>query len=143
MKQKTANLKLRVQKLSSYTLISFGLFLNAILIPAAITVEASELAAMAGAVIAFGILPLVSGVILLNSVNKKIKKEIEDFNEKLTLKIAKENKGILTATEFSQQTDFNIADSGKILDSMVVRGIAQADVTDEGLIEYRFPNFID
>ena len=135
MNQKSQSFKLRIQKLSAYSLITFGLFLLAILIPSTFDTNQNDYAAMIGATIAFGILPLVSGVLLLNSVNKKIKKEIDDYNERVVLNIARKNNGILTATEFSEQTEFNLTDATKILDSFVIKGIAIADVSENGLIE--------
>ena len=143
MNQKSQSFKLRIQKLSAYSLITFGLFLLAILIPSTFDTNQNDYAAMIGATIAFGILPLVSGVLLLNSVNKKIKKEIDDYNERVVLNIARKNNGILTATEFSEQTEFNLTDATKILDSFVIKGIAIADVSENGLIEYRFKDFIN
>ncbi|MCX7879215.1 MAG: hypothetical protein N2517_00955 [Ignavibacteria bacterium] len=56
------------------------------------------------------------------------------------LSLAKLNKGVLTPATLSIQAIISIEEAKKILESYVERGIAQVDVTEEGVVVYVFPD---
>ena len=141
MLQKTKSALLRFQKLMSYATITLGTFFTAVMIPTAVKVERDvHLILISGILI--GVLPMVAGVIFLNRTNKKIKKEIDDFNEKVVLQTAKSKNGSLTATELVEVLNLNLEESTHLLDSFVLRGIAGTDVNSNGTIIYKFPEFL-
>jgi hypothetical protein len=63
--------------------------------------------------------------------------------EHVILKLAKANKGILTATEVALSADISIEDAKKDLDAMVSKGYAELRVRQSGSLVYTIPDLMD
>ena len=63
--------------------------------------------------------------------------------ERIILKLAKQNKGILTPTEVSLGANISIDDAKKNLDELVSKGIAEIRVRKTGTIVYTLPEMMD
>ncbi len=142
MLQKTKSVLLRFQKLMSYATITLGAFFTAVLIPTVMNEPQKNIPVLIISGILIGVLPMIAGVLFLNRTNKKIKKEIDDFNEKVLLSTAKSRNGTITATELVEVLNLNLDESTNLLNSFVLRGIATTDVNSNGIIIYKFPEFL-
>jgi hypothetical protein len=63
--------------------------------------------------------------------------------ERVILKLAKANKGILTASELALSADISIEESKKVLDTMVSKGYAELRVRQSGTLVYAIPDLMD
>lgn len=61
----------------------------------------------------------------------------------IVLRLAKENGGYLTPAKFSLQASVTIEEAKQILDQYIERGVARIEVTDEGIVEYIFPELLE
>lgn len=78
----------------------------------------------------------------VNDGDAKIVKEKESV-ERTILKLAKQNKGILTATEVALGANISIDDAKKNLDTMVSKGFAEIRVRKSGTLVYTLPELMD
>jgi hypothetical protein len=93
----------------------------------------------------FAIFPLMDAFKrIFNS--KKIRQELsqteEQRNQKTVLRIAKENKGIVTPTLVAMNSDLSIEQADQFLQSLTKKGFADMRVRDSGKIEYEFLEFL-
>jgi len=63
--------------------------------------------------------------------------------EHAILKLAKANKGILTASELALSAHISIDDAKKDLDAMVSKGFAELRVRQSGSLVYTIPDLMD
>jgi predicted transcriptional regulator len=63
--------------------------------------------------------------------------------ERIILKLAKENKGILTASEVALAANISIDQAKKDLDALVSKGIAELRVRKTGTLVYTLPEMMD
>ena len=63
--------------------------------------------------------------------------------ERAVLRIAKENKGIITASEVALAADISIDEARKTLDALVSKGYAELRVRQSGTLVYTIPDLMD
>lgn len=63
--------------------------------------------------------------------------------ERVILKIAKQNKGVLTASELALEANIPLETAKKDLDAMVSKGFAELRVRKSGILVYTLPEFMD
>jgi predicted transcriptional regulator len=63
--------------------------------------------------------------------------------ERVILRLAKENKGILTASELALSANISIEDAKRDLDAMVSKGFAELRVRKSGSLVYTIPDLMD
>jgi TM2 domain-containing membrane protein YozV len=63
--------------------------------------------------------------------------------ERNILRLAKENKGILTASELALAAHISVEDARKNLDAMVSKGFAELRVRQSGSMVYTIPDLMD
>ncbi|GHV70811.1 hypothetical protein AGMMS49928_20030 [Spirochaetia bacterium] len=63
--------------------------------------------------------------------------------ERTILRLAKQNKGILTATELALEANISVDEAKKNLDSLVSKGIAELRVRSTGSLVYAIPDLLD
>jgi TM2 domain-containing membrane protein YozV/predicted transcriptional regulator len=63
--------------------------------------------------------------------------------ERIILKLAKENKGILTVSEVALQANIPVDQAKKDLDALVQKGMAELRIRQSGAIVYTLPDFLD
>jgi len=63
--------------------------------------------------------------------------------ERIILKLAKENKGVLTVSELALGADITIEEAKKCLDTLVSKGFAELRVRKSGSLVYVIPDMAD
>jgi len=63
--------------------------------------------------------------------------------EHAILKLAKANKGLLTASELALSAHISLEDAKKDLDAMVTKGYAELRVRQSGSLVYAIPDLMD
>ena len=63
--------------------------------------------------------------------------------ERVILKLAKENKGILTVTDVALGADITIEEAKKYLENLVTKGFAELRVRKSGTLVYVIPDMAD
>jgi hypothetical protein len=96
---------------------------------------------IAGMVIA-GFIPLAAGLYLLLTTLKKNRTAEKDELENTILKLAKANKGKLTAGEVAMSTSLGMEDAKKYLDSLCIKGIVDLFISESGINVYQFKMII-
>ena len=67
----------------------------------------------------------------------------KEHPERVILKLAKENRGILTVSDVALQADIPMDEAKKLLDALVSRGFAELSVRKSGSIVYVIPEMRD
>jgi TM2 domain-containing membrane protein YozV len=78
----------------------------------------------------------------VNDGEVRIVREKESL-ERTILRLAKENNGVLTASEVALTGDIPIADAKKGLDALVAKGFAELRVRKSGVLVYTIPEFMN
>jgi TM2 domain-containing membrane protein YozV len=63
--------------------------------------------------------------------------------ERIILKLAKENKGLLTVSEVALAADISVDEAKRDLDALVSKGIAELRVRKTGTLVYTIPEIMD
>jgi len=63
--------------------------------------------------------------------------------ERIILRVAKQNKGILTASEVALEANISIEEAKKCLDTLVNKGFAELRVRQTGTLVYTIPELMD
>jgi TM2 domain-containing membrane protein YozV len=67
----------------------------------------------------------------------------KDSVERVILRLAKDNKGILTASELALAGNISVEDAKRDLDAMVSKGFAELRVRQSGTLVYTIPDLMD
>ena len=67
----------------------------------------------------------------------------KEHPERVILKLAKENKGILTVSDLALGADISIDEAKKYLDALVTKGYAELRVRRSGSLVYVIPDMLD
>ncbi|MDR2759208.1 MAG: hypothetical protein LBB78_07505, partial [Spirochaetaceae bacterium] len=67
----------------------------------------------------------------------------KESTERVILKLAKQNKGILTPTEVALEANVSIEEAKKHLETLVSKGFAEIRVRKSGTIVYTLPELMD
>ena len=78
----------------------------------------------------------------VNDGEAYIVREKESLERKI-LKLAKQNKGIVSPSELALEADISIEESKKALEALIMSGIAELRVRKNGNLVYAFPDFMD
>jgi len=70
-------------------------------------------------------------------------KQERESPERVILKLAKENSGILTVSEVALGANVTIDEAKKILDTLVTKGFAELRVRKSGSLVYVIPDMAD
>jgi Fic family protein len=78
----------------------------------------------------------------VNDGDTRVVKEKEPV-ERVILKLAKGNKGIITASEVALAANISMDEAKKDLDAMVSKGFAEIRVRKSGILVYTLPELMD
>jgi len=78
----------------------------------------------------------------VNDGESRVVREKESV-ERVILKLAKTNKGILTASELALSANIPVEEAKKDLDAMVNKGFAELRVRQSGALVYTIPDLMD
>jgi predicted transcriptional regulator len=79
----------------------------------------------------------------VNDGNSRIVHEHKESVERVILRTAKHNKGIVTASEIALEANISMEDAKKALDTLVNKGFAEIRVRKSGTIVYTLPELMD
>lgn len=93
-------------------------------------------------IIFIGVIPLIVGYLIRRNVRKNISKQTSMAMNHGVLRLAKNRGGILTETEVSLNLRIPLRESKRLLEALVISGYCTVDVNNNGIIEYRFNEYI-
>ncbi|MDR1412092.1 MAG: NINE protein [Spirochaetaceae bacterium] len=79
----------------------------------------------------------------VNDGSSRIVRERKETVERVILRTAKQNKGIVTASEVALEANISMEDAKKALDTLVSKGFADLRVRKSGTIVYTLPELMD
>jgi TM2 domain-containing membrane protein YozV/predicted transcriptional regulator len=79
----------------------------------------------------------------VNDGSSRIVRERKETVERVILRAAKQNKGIVTASEVALEANISMEDAKKALDTLVNKGFADIRVRKSGTIVYTLPELMD
>jgi uncharacterized membrane protein YidH (DUF202 family) len=86
----------------------------------------------------FGILPLVGGVWLYKRVRQAVTRRTVDDSEKIVLRLAQRRQGVLTVAEVAANSTLSVEQAKETLDQLNLKGFNEMDVSDAGILVYKF-----
>ena len=90
-----------------------------------------------------GLLPAVKGLQRFISERANSNKEPDEaVAEKVVLRLAKDQNGIITPAMIALSTELTIEQAEKMLEKLAGKGYASMQVTEDGRVQYEFPEFI-
>lgn len=114
--------------------IGFGAILNMI--------EKSSESSLAGDIVGFmvlGLAPLIGGIwICARAKNKSLLRQKDHLEDEL-LKLARKNSGLLTIEEVAMNTRLTLDEARKVLEQFASEGYVELEITDTGVLVYKFP----
>lgn len=119
-------------------LLLFGVVATGMAIPALFE---GELAVFAF-VFVLGLGTLAGGAYWLKNVLSADRRLKEQYEEKAILAVASRYEGNVTLGQISLETDLDPAETEAAMDRLCARGIARADILDDGGISYRFSGLL-
>ena len=88
--------------------------------------------------ILFGILPIVYGIVLYKRVKQAVTRRTVEDSEKVVLQLAKKRRGLLTVAEVAANSALTLEQAKETLDQLNIKGFNEMDVSDAGIIVYKF-----
>ena len=88
--------------------------------------------------ILFGILPIVYGIVLYKRVKQAVTRRTVEDSEKVVLQLAKKRRGLLTVAEVAANSALTLEQAKETLDQLKIKGFNEMDVSDAGIIVYKF-----
>ena len=85
-----------------------------------------------------GIVPLVSGVWRYKRVRQAVTRRTVDDSEKIVLRLAQRRQGILTVVEVAANSSLSVEQAKETLDQLNLKGFNEMDVSDAGILVYKF-----
>jgi hypothetical protein len=86
----------------------------------------------------FGILPVVCSMVLYKRIRQAVTRRTTEDGEKIVLQLAKKRRGTLTVAEVAANSPLTLAQAKATLDRLNVQGFNEMDVSDAGIIVYKF-----
>ena len=87
----------------------------------------------------FGILPIACGIGLYKRVRQGVTRRTVEDSEKIVLQLAKKRHGVLTVVEVAANSALSVEQAKATLDQLNIKGFNEMDVSDAGIIVYKFP----
>jgi hypothetical protein len=88
--------------------------------------------------ILLGILPLGYGVWLYRRVRQAVTRRTVDDSEKIVLRLAQRRQGVLTVAEVAANSTLSVEQAKETLDQLNLKGFNEMDVSDAGILVYKF-----
>jgi hypothetical protein len=91
-----------------------------------------------------GVIPFLTstGKLIANLRSRPAPAQIEADQEKQALRIARDANGVVTPGVLALETDLTATQADEVLQRMTRKGYASMRVTDDGRIQYEFPEFM-
>src|SRR6266487_3648391 len=88
--------------------------------------------------ILFGILPLACSVGLYKRIRRAVTRRTVEDSEKIVLQLAQKHHGALTVVDVAANSALTLEQAKETLDQLNSKGINEMDVSDAGIIVYKF-----
>ena len=88
--------------------------------------------------ILFGILPIVCGIGLYKRIRQAVTRRTVEDREKIVLQLAKTHRGTLTVVDVAANSALTLEQAKGTLDQLNIKGFNEMDVSDAGIIVYKF-----
>jgi len=88
--------------------------------------------------ILLGVLPLVGGVILYRRVRRTVARRQREEREAAVLRVARDRGGVVSPVDVAADCGLSLEHAQEILDELHRRGFNEMDVSDTGVVVYRF-----
>jgi uncharacterized membrane protein YidH (DUF202 family) len=85
-----------------------------------------------------GILPLVGGVWRYKRIRQAVTRRTVDDSEKIVLRLAQRRQGVLTVVEVAANSTLSVEQAKETLDQLNLKGFNEMDVSDAGILVYKF-----
>ena len=85
-----------------------------------------------------GIVPLVGGVWRYKRVRQAVTRRTVDDSEKIVLRLAQRRQGVLTVVEVAANSTLSVEQAKETLDQLNLKGFNEMDVSDAGILVYKF-----
>ncbi len=129
--------KYQVGKILAIGLILIGILFILVMFTAIFGDDPDRSSQIGGTAI-FGILPLATGILLFIISRKGQRKFLMNKYEQQIFRIASQNEGHLTTTQLAMQTDLNLKESKKVLETMQMQGYCELKVSSNAAIVFYF-----
>ncbi len=90
------------------------------------------------ALLILGICPVAFGLFLCLRMKRNAFRRKAEALENRILKLAKDNKGVLTVQRLALKTELSLPQSKKVLEDYFTKGYCQIAMSDEGVVVYHF-----
>jgi predicted transcriptional regulator len=88
--------------------------------------------------ILLGVIPLIGGVILYRRVRRTVARRQQEEREAAVLRVARDRQGVVTPVDVAADCGLSLEHAQEILDELHRRGFNEMDVSDTGVVVYRF-----
>jgi uncharacterized membrane protein YidH (DUF202 family) len=85
-----------------------------------------------------GIVPLVGGVWRYKRIRQAVTRRTVDDSEKIVLRLAQRRQGVLTVVEVAANSTLSVEQAKETLDQLNLKGFNEMDVSDAGILVYKF-----
>ncbi len=88
--------------------------------------------------ILFGMLPVVCGLGLYKRIRQAVTRRTVEDSAKIVLQLAQKHHGALTVVDVAANSALTLEQAKDTLDQLNIKGFNEMDVSDAGLIVYKF-----
>jgi hypothetical protein len=85
-----------------------------------------------------GVVPLVGGVVLYRRVRRAVARRVREEREAAVLRVARDRQGVVSPVDVAADCGLSLEHAQEILDELHRRGFNEMDVSDTGVVVYRF-----
>jgi hypothetical protein len=89
--------------------------------------------------ILLGVVPLVGGIRLYRRVRGTVVRRQTGERESAVLQVVRQHEGVVSPVDVAADCGMSLEQAEEILKGLHLRGFAEMDVTDTGIVIYRFP----
>jgi hypothetical protein len=138
---KASNLRKKKDPQSIFAgfLFWWGAVMTGFGIIALFTEPSSKLPSLMIGFLIIGVAPLVVGYGWRRNIRRRQTEEFGRSTERAILQIAGRHGGVVTPSQLASRMDLTIDEVRSELEKIVAKGIAYPEATDEGYVEFRFP----
>lgn len=89
--------------------------------------------------ILLGVVPLVGGIRLYRRIRGSVVQRRIDERESAVLQVVRQHEGVVSPVDVAAGCGMSLEQAEETLKRLHLRGFAEMDVTDTGIVIYRFP----
>jgi hypothetical protein len=90
-----------------------------------------------------GLAPIVWGLVLFRNTRRKAARRQREDMERAVLQLAAERQGVLSVTDVATYTALSLEEAQEVLNQLNLKNFNAMDVSEEGIILYKFHGYTD